>query len=440
LQSLVSENTIDNLSLSHDNIVMTNDRKTFASFAICLSLIVVIPLSAQTSSEQLQKWRNEIRHALFVPASLPALNPNTWSSFSPAPGVIADRVTYTTEYGMLVPAIVYRPANARKKAPGIIVVNGHGADKASWYSWYTGILFAKAGAVVLTYDPIGEGERNDQHEDGTGEHDRIITVSGVAQRMGGLMQTDVMQAVSYLRNLPEVDSHRIAVLGFSMGSFVSAITGAIDPRIHAVLLTGGGDLDGSGGYWDSSHAVMCQAGPWRALAFLGDRPAVIYALNARRGPTFVMNGTSDTVVAIPEHGPQFFDDLRRRVIAMNGSPKNVFETWFDPGASHRPAWLLKPAAEWLNSVLHFPNWNPAGIQELPVIRIGDWAAMHDVHLSKSDLRPDRAAGLEAIDAAVPKLTLQQLTVLPTDAWLREKEHLVYSSWVRKAIADAEHGH
>jgi dienelactone hydrolase len=403
-------------------------------------LLVVIPLSAKVSSSQIDSWRKEIRRALFVPDPLPALEAKTWSSFSPVQGVIADRVTYATEYEMLVPAIVYHPANVHGKVPGIVVVNGHGADKTSGYSWYTGILYAKAGAIVVTYDPIGEGERNDDHKDGTGEHDKIISVPGVAQRMGGLMQTDVMQAVSYLRSLPEVDKHRIAILGFSMGSFVSAITGAIDPRIHAVLLTGGGDLDGPGGYWDSSHAVMCQAGPWHALEFLEDRPAAIYTLNARRGPTFIMNGTSDTVVAIPEHGPQFFDDLRRRVIAMNGSAKNVFETWFDPGASHRPAWILKPAVVWLNSVLHFPNWTPAEIAKLPVVRIGGWAAAHDVHLSKSDMRPDRAAGLKAIDVGVPKLTPEQLSVLPMNEWQRQKDRFVYSAWVHQAISDAEAKH
>ena len=408
--------------------------------SVSLIFLVVIPLSAQVSSRQIDTWRKEIRRALFVPDPLPALEVKTWSSFSPAPGVVADRVTYATEYGMLVPAIVYHPAKFNGKAPGIVVVNGHGADKTSWYSWYTGILYAKAGAVVVTYDPVGEGERNDDHKDGTGEHDTVISVPGVAQRMGGLMQTDVMQAVSYLRSLPETDKRRIAILGFSMGSFVSAITGAIDPRIHAVLLTGGGDLDGPGGYWDSSHMVMCQSGPWHALEFLGDRPAVIYTLNARRGPTFIMNGTNDTVVAIPQHGQQFFDDLRKRVIAMNGSEKNVFQTWFDPGASHRPAWVLKTAAEWLNSVLHFPGWTPEQIAKLPIVRIGDWAAANGVHLSKSDMRQDRAAGLEAIDVGVPRLVPQLLSVLPMNEWQKEKDRFAYSSWARKAIADAEAKH
>lgn len=401
------------------------------------ALAVVLPASAKASRAQVKQWRAEIRHALYIPTPLPSLNTKDYGSFSPEPGVIAERVTYGTEYGMRIPAIVYRPASIHGKLPGLVVVNGHGADKTSWYSYYTGILYARAGAVVVTYDPIGEGERNDDHKDGTGEHDRVINVPGVPQRMGGLMITDVMQGISYLQSLPYVNRKHVGVLGFSMGSFVAALTGAVDPRFHALFLTGGGDLDGPGGYWDSSHMVMCQSGPYRALSFLGDRPAVLYTLNARRGPTFILNGTRDTVVAIPTHGPQFFADLRQRTIALNGSAKNVFTTYFDPGASHRPAWVLKIAAEWLDNTLHFSNWSPGQLKNMPVISIRDWAVKNGVHLNRSQMRQDRDGGLEAIDVNVPKLTPEQLSVLPMSQWQARRNDFVYSVWAKKAIASPE---
>lgn len=400
-------------------------------------ILVVMPLHAQMTNAKAQELRAKIMAALFVPQPLPALDAKNYGSFAPVPGVIAERVTYATEYGLRIPAIVYRPEKIHGKIPGIVMVNGHGADKTSWYSWCTGVEYARAGAMAVTYDPIGEGERNDEHKDGTGEHDKLIDVPGVPQRMGGQMITDVMQGVSYLVSRPEVDSRHIGVLGFSMGSFVVSLTGAVDERIHAVLLTGGGDLDGPGGYWDSSHAVMCQSGPYHALEFLGDRPAVLFALQAKRGPTFIINGTNDTVVAIPTHGPDFFADLRRRTIAVNGSAKNVFTTYFDEGASHRPAWVKKNAATWLDDNLHFANWKSKQIAELPRVRIGDWAAKNDVYLNKSAEREDRDAGLVAIDVGVPKLTSEQLSVLPMAEWEKHREEFVYSEWARRAIADAE---
>jgi dienelactone hydrolase len=166
--------------------------------------------------------------------------------------VIAERVSYATGYGLRVPAIVYRPAAAGGKMPGLVAVNGHGGDKYSWYAFYAGILYARAGAVVVTYDPIGEGERNAQRKSGTRQHDRDVDPPEMARRMGGLMMTDVMQAVSYLAQRPDVDAQRLAAMGYSMGSFVLGLTCAVETRLHSCVLVGGGNLDGEGGYWDSS--------------------------------------------------------------------------------------------------------------------------------------------------------------------------------------------
>ena len=91
---------------------------------------------------------------------------------------MAERVIYSTHYGMRVPAIVYRPKIYQGKLPGIVLVNGHGGDKYSWYSFYSGILYARAGAVVITYDPIGEGERNVDRLSSLPRQPRVTYVSG----------------------------------------------------------------------------------------------------------------------------------------------------------------------------------------------------------------------------------------------------------------------
>jgi dipeptidyl aminopeptidase/acylaminoacyl peptidase len=135
-------------------------------YAVTLALATLSALGAATRA-------SEIASTLFVPDPLPPLSAASYGTFEPAPGVIAERVSYDTQFGMRIPAIVYRPAQAPAgKMPGLIVVNGHGGDKYSWYSFYAGILYAKAGATILTYDPIGEGERNAQRKPGTRQHDR----------------------------------------------------------------------------------------------------------------------------------------------------------------------------------------------------------------------------------------------------------------------------
>lgn len=391
---------------------------------------------------QITTWRSEVRRALFVPDPLPTPETETYSTSEIAPGVTIEKISYRTGYGLRVPAVLYRPTNRpRSGLPAIVVVNGHGGDKSSWYAFYTGILYARAGAVVLTYDPIGEGERNGEHKDFTGEHDQLIPApTSMPTRLGGLMVTDAMQAVSTLAARADVDPHRIGVLGFSMGSFIASLTGAADPRIHALLLVGGGDLDGPGGYWDAGHAIMCQAAPYKALQLLGDRPAILFTLNARRGDTFILNGTADTVVAIPSHGPDFFAALRQRVVALNGSDRGVFTTAFDPGASHRPSWITPLAAHWLDSELHFPNWRNQDIDKLPTETIRAWADHVGFPLGKSFSREDRDAGIVALATDVPLLTAGQLDVLPRTEWNRRKAEFVYASWLdRAALAAAQQG-
>jgi pimeloyl-ACP methyl ester carboxylesterase len=116
-------------------------------------------------------------------------------------------------------------------------------------------------------------------------------------------------------------------MGYSMGSFVASITGAIDTRIRAAVLVGGGNLDGPGEYWDNAKP-MCQGYPYQALAFLGDRAAVLYALHAGRGPTLIYNGLEDSVVNSPKTGPPFFADLRdRTVISVTASCRTRRSTW-----------------------------------------------------------------------------------------------------------------
>jgi dienelactone hydrolase len=382
---------------------------------------------------QFGAWRSEIKSALFVPDPLPALEPETHGRFRPAPGVVAERVSYGTQFGLRIPAILYVPESPAAKIPALVVVNGHGGDKFSWYAFYSGILYARAGAAVLTFDPIGEGERNRQRRSGTRDHDRRVEPEEMARRMGGLLVTDVMQAVSYLSQRSEVNPARIGAMGYSLGSFILSLTGAIEPRLRACVLVGGGNLDGPDEYWDRSKP-MCQGTPYRSLAFLGDRPAAIYALNARRGTTLVYNGLADTVVAIPTHGEPFFTDLRQRTEHLVGSAANVFEVGFDRGASHRPFFVTRPVAHWLDRQLDLPAWSRADIETMPETRIGTWAQAGGVAIDPLYATEEREGGTPALGTDVPAIRRDDLFVFSPEEWQRRKDRLIYESWVEAARA------
>lgn len=405
-----------------------------AAVVAASSIQAVQPLG----SVQEKKLRKEIRNNFFIPDPLPALDAKSFRTFSPAPGVKAEGVTYTTQFGVRVPAILYLPDPLPKeKIPAFVVVNGHGGDKYSWYSFYTGILFARGGAAVLTYDQIGEGERNIHHKSGTREHDYIKGGSIIARHLAGLMICDAMQAVSYLRSRPEVDSKRIAVGGYSLGSFVVALTGAVDTRIHVCVLCGGGDLDGHGGYWDSSSKKMCQAFPYQSLDFLDDRPAMIYALHAARGPTLIYNGLGDRVVAIPTHGENFFKDLQMRAAQLHGGTNGIFQFEFAPAnCGHRPYWLTRPVVEWLEKEMDFPNWTEATIRSMPEIKISVWAEENHVFMDKLYATERREGGTMALADGVPGISRGVLNVLTPEQWENQKTNFILETWLEAAKKSA----
>lgn len=385
------------------------------------------------SAAQLAQWRQQAIHALFIPVPGPALKPHSFGSFSPMPGIVASRVTYGTQYGMRVPAIVYAPEKIRGKAPAVVIVAGHGGDKTTWYEVYAGLLYANAGAVVITYDPIGENERSSTHLSEAREHDIALPGAQSPARMGGLMIGDVMQAVSYAASRPDVDPKRIAVLGYSMGSFHAALASALDPRIRALVLSGGGDLDGNGGAWDSSTKIMCQGGPYQALSFLPNKGDILYALHQRSGETLILNGREDGLVAGPHHLDDFFAALRNRVAALAGPQAPVLEYRFYAGVAHRPSWINADAFTWLNTRLHFPNGANMDTTLAHATHIAEWARATGAHINKGyDIEP-REGGIRAVGSGYPAPTHDQLQVVPAAEWEAHRDDYAWPAWARHTL-------
>ncbi len=416
-------------------------------------------VEARNSNDNFGRWRAQIREALFLPRTLPPLEAKVWSSFAVMPGVVADRVTFVSGApsgeGMLVTAVVYRPERLKGKLPGIVLVSGDGGDKFSWYARYSGMLFALLGAEVVTYDPLGEGERSSRRESYTGAEDvppeapegvdaeRLRARWG--QRLAGQMVMDEAQAVAYLQSRPEVDTRRIAVVGYGTGAFVAGLAGAIwsgkdQEPVHAVVLSAGPAFDdvADGGKSLDASDRLYESAPWRAMLALGPSPdqrgAVIYALNAMRGPMLVENGSQDTEVDIPHRGPEWFAQVRAKALALGGPEKTMFTTHGDDGMGHRTAWLEQPGVEWLEQQIHFREWKrftrgDAG--RTPVTKVSQWVRGSGGEFRGDVGREDREGGVMAVGQGFPGVRRGQLTVLPESEWEKVKGRLTYAGWVER---------
>ncbi len=163
-----------------------------------------------------------------------------------ADGFRIEKVLFESQPGFLVTALLYLPDGqpAGKKLPAILVAPGHGpAGKASDYR--TAALFAHNGFVVLSYDPIGQGERLQYPSPAnpgvslasrpTGEHgEASLQPMLLGDTFARYILWDAIRGIDYLTQLPQVDSQHIGAFGCSGGGAMTALTGALDPRVAAV--------------------------------------------------------------------------------------------------------------------------------------------------------------------------------------------------------------
>jgi cephalosporin-C deacetylase-like acetyl esterase len=160
----------------------------------------------------------------------------TPSNIHPLPPInrgdfVIERITYETFPGVQVPVLVYRPARVAEKSPAILFVPGHWwPDSKARHEFQTFAVHAVSlGFVVLTYDPIGQGERGISFRD----HRRTeLLPAGISQQ--GITVFESLCGLEYLLSLKYVDGSKIGITGASGGGYNSWMTAAVEPRIVAV--------------------------------------------------------------------------------------------------------------------------------------------------------------------------------------------------------------
>ncbi len=104
------------------------------------------------------------------------------------------------------------------------------------------LAFAHRGFAVLSYDPIGQGERlqypdpaNPGHtllKAPTGEHGEAgLQPTLMGDALARYFLIDAIRATDYLLTRPEIDPARIGAFGCSGGGLMTALTAALDTRI-----------------------------------------------------------------------------------------------------------------------------------------------------------------------------------------------------------------
>ena len=79
---------------------------------------------------------------------------------------------------------------------------------------------------------------------------------------------------------------------------------------------------------------------------------------------------------------ELFRTLRQRTIQLHGSCNGVYEHRMVPEASHRPFFVTRQVALWLEQQLDFAHWTKAEIETMPTTHVSRWAQANGVDAEK----------------------------------------------------------
>ena len=162
----------------------------------------------------------------------------------PMDGFTIEKLVFQSLPGIYVTALVYVPNDHTSKHPAVLVPAGHAADGKFHYQALSQRL-AGRGYVVISWDPIGQGERS-QFWDAQAKKSRYNLICAEHAVMGNLAYLaganlarweiwDGIRAVDYLLTRPDVDGERISITGTSGGGTQTALIAALDPRIKVAV-------------------------------------------------------------------------------------------------------------------------------------------------------------------------------------------------------------
>ena len=179
----------------------------------------------------------EYRYEMEKTRDLPAIDTSIYHLTFPSP------VKTTTVENNTVHAEYYRPTG-KGPFPAVIVLDITAGNQM--LSRHLATHFAANGIAALFVQMAHYGPRRP-----AGSKVRLMSPN-LAQTTAGVTQTvlDMRVAAAWLASRPEIDPKQLGIMGTSLGSFLAALTGEMEPRLGrvGVLLGGGGFIKGYAGH------------------------------------------------------------------------------------------------------------------------------------------------------------------------------------------------
>jgi dienelactone hydrolase len=221
------------------------------------------------------------------------------------------------EGGERVPGILILPLEPRP-APAALLLHGYSSNKERMADSAGRALLAH-GIASLAIDFPLHGARVRTGTAAGLPPDEWRNPLRLAQRWRGTL-VECRSALRHLRDAPEVDSTRIALVGYSMGAYLGLDVAAADPAVHVVVLAAGGDLPAE---LPLAPLVRRFVDPLKSVKRLRGRPLLM------------VNGRHDRTITAAQ---------AERLHAAAEEPKSML--WYD-GGHWLPDSAVRQAITWL---------------------------------------------------------------------------------------------
>ena len=385
-----------------------------------------------TSSDQwlatVPGMRERLGNIFHFPPARCVLNPQKIDEIE-LDDIVIEKVTYEAEPWSTVTANVYRPATMpAERLPALILPSGHGGSKSSAYNQYMGQMYAKAGCVVLAFDPIGEEERDERGRLGIRGHrleHRIDRCLAMGRSTIGKMVYDTVRGIDYLVSRPDVEAQRIACAGHSLGGTLTEYVTAIDERIRVSLPTAW-----TCNFKDIIGELSCCWRPFGLLQVAND--SELFGLAAPRCAVLVLAGGKDACPMPVDRFKQSTVPLAQRVFALFGGSERM-AVHVTPGAGHQPFQTNRAALLWVQKHLGLPNWTREHIEAFPELQdITRVSAKLGEDKSLPVKEIERLVHARAVDCGVTLLPPETLRCISPERWASEAVGL--DAWVGRLEA------
>ncbi len=203
--------------------------------------------------------------------------------------------------GDVVPVLLCTPKGKKGPFPLVVAVHGLTSNKGQVAAQVAPAL-ARRGFAVLAPDLPRHGERPG--------HPWSVMDNSNPQRTFELFRQivrDVRLCIDLAEQRPELDTTKgVALMGYSLGSWINAVVGPADDRVKAMVLMVGG-----------AHDVALDTLPLAQLRSTDPRTAIA---NFSPRPVLMLNAKEDVLVT---------PDMGRRLFAAAHEPKE--QRWYDCG-------------------------------------------------------------------------------------------------------------